>query len=52
MAHPDTGGASGALAMFAVLVLVMIASFIAWRAGMFGDRTSDQDNVTTPLHVR
>jgi hypothetical protein len=36
----DNGGTTGVVAIFAILLMIMIAGFIGWRAGLFGG-TSD-----------
>jgi hypothetical protein len=52
MANSDTGsGATGIVAIFAILLMIMVAGFIAWRAGVFGgagDNKSLDININTP----
>ena len=49
MPHPGSGSATAITAIFAVLLLVLIGTFVAWRGGVFGnaDRMGDTE-VHTP----
>lgn len=44
------GGATGIVAIFAIVLMLMIAGFIAWRMGVFGGGggKSLDINVNTP----
>jgi hypothetical protein len=48
----DSSGTTGIVAIFAILLMVAIAGFIGWQAGLFGgggdDRKSLDINVNTP----
>lgn len=50
MAETESSGNSGIVAMFAIVLLVLIAGFIAWQAGLFGGggKKSVDINVNTP----
>lgn len=52
MAESESSGSTGIVAIFAILLMVVIAGFIAWQAGVFGggggDRKSLDINVNTP----
>jgi hypothetical protein len=52
MAHSDTdGGATGSVAIFAILLMILFVGFVAWRAGVFGNSgasTSLDLNIHTP----
>jgi hypothetical protein len=50
MAESDSSGSTGIVAIFAILLMIVIAGFIAWRAGVFGggDHKSLDINVNTP----
>jgi hypothetical protein len=53
MADTERGsGSTGVVAIFAIVMLVLIAGFIAYRAGVFGGGESDHKsldiNVNTP----
>jgi hypothetical protein len=53
MAESERGsGSTGVVAIFAIVMMIVIAGFIAWRAGVFGggdsDRKSLDINVNTP----
>ena len=51
MAESDSSGSTGIVAIFAILLMVVIAGFIAWRAGVFGGgegKRSLDINVNTP----
>jgi len=52
MAESDSsGGSTGIVAIFAILLVIIIAAFLAWRAGIFGDGSSHETldiNVNTP----
>ena len=36
MAESESSGNTGIVAIFAILLMIMVAGFIAWRAGVFG----------------
>lgn len=36
MAESESSSNTGVVAIFAILLMIMIAGFIAWRAGVFG----------------
>ena len=41
----DNGGSStGVVAIFAILIMIMLAGFIGWRAGLFGGSSSGGDS--------
>jgi hypothetical protein len=40
MAESESSGNSGIVAIFAILLMIMIAGFIAWRAGVFGGESN------------
>ena len=51
MAESESSGSTGIVAIFAILLMIVIAGFIAWRAGVFGggsDRKSLDININTP----
>ena len=53
MAQSERGsGSTGIVAIFAIVLMVVIAGFLAYRAGVFGggdsDRKSLDINVNTP----
>ncbi len=51
MAESDSSSSTGIVAIFAILLMIVIASFIAWRAGVFGrggDHKTLEVNVNTP----
>ncbi len=41
MAQSESSSNTGVVAIFAILLMVMIAGFIAWRAGVFGGNDGD-----------
>ena len=43
MAESESSGATGVVAIFAILLMILIAGFIAWRAGVFGGGNSGGD---------
>jgi cytochrome b len=47
MSQTETDGPTGALAIFAILIMVLIAVFAAWRAGMFGSTQGRMDEPST-----
>jgi hypothetical protein len=52
MAESERGsGSTGVVAVFAIVMMVVIAAVIAWRAGVFGgggEKKSLDINVNTP----
>jgi hypothetical protein len=53
MAESERGSSStGVVAIFAIVMMIVIAGFIAWRAGVFGGGDSGKKsldiNVNTP----
>jgi hypothetical protein len=50
MAETESSGSTGIVAIFAILLMIVIAGFIAWRAGVFGgsDHKTLEINVDTP----
>jgi hypothetical protein len=49
----SSGGSAGVVAIFAIVMLVLIAGFFAWRAGIFGGGNSHHSidiNVNTPAN--
>jgi hypothetical protein len=36
----ESGGSTGVVAIFAILLMVVIAGFIGWRVGLFGGSSS------------
>lgn len=51
MAESESSSSTGIVAMFAILLMIIIAAFIAWRAGVFGggsDSKSLDININTP----
>jgi len=50
MADNGGGGSSaGVVAVLVIFIIVVVAGFFAWRAGVFGGKTTKIDvNVTTP----
>lgn len=50
----DSSGSTGVVAIFAILLMVLVAGFIAWRAGVFGggDDKSLDININTPGESR
>ena len=50
MAESEGSSSAGIVAIFAIVLLILIAGFIAWRAGVFGggsDHKSLDINVNT-----
>ena len=41
MAQSESSSNTGVVAIFAILLMVMIAGFVAWRAGVFGGGDGD-----------
>ena len=41
MAESESSGSTGVVAIFAILLMIVIAGFIAWRAGVFGGGNND-----------
>lgn len=41
MADSETSGSTGIVAIFAIMLMIVIAAFIAWRAGVFGSAGSN-----------
>ena len=37
----DSSGSTGVVAIFAILLMVLVAGFIAWRSGVFGGGDGD-----------
>ena len=51
MAESESSGSTGIVAIFAIMLMIVIAGFIAWRAGVFGggsDQKSLDININTP----
>ena len=51
MAESESSGSTGIVAIFAIMLMIVIAGFIAWRAGVFGgssDHKSLDININTP----
>ena len=52
MAETESSGSTGVVAIFAIVLLVMIAGFFAWRMGVFGGdgsgHTTHEFKITTP----
>jgi hypothetical protein len=48
----DSSGSTGVVAIFAIVLMVLVAGFIAWRSGVFGDgkRTLDIHVDTSGAH--
>ncbi|HTL34242.1 MAG TPA: hypothetical protein VL326_14025 [Kofleriaceae bacterium] len=44
MAESESSGSTGVVAIFAILLMIMIAGFIAWRAGVFGGGNGGSDS--------
>ena len=47
----SSGGSAGIVAIFAIVMLILIAGFFAWRTGLFGGGNSHHSvdiNVNTP----
>jgi hypothetical protein len=40
MADSESSGSTGIVAIFAIMLMIVIAAFIAWRAGVFGGSSS------------
>jgi hypothetical protein len=40
-------GSTGVVAIFAIVLMLVIAGFIAWRAGVFGGVDGDNDSKHT-----
>lgn len=53
MAHAESSN-TGVVAIVAIMLMLVVAGFIAWRAGMFGgqDRDIDVDIKTEPVGSR
>ena len=48
----DNGGSStGVVAIFAILLMVVLAGFIGWRAGLFGGSTNSGGDTHHTLDV-
>lgn len=50
MADSNSSGSTGIVAIFAILLMIMVASFIAWRAGVFGGG-GDQKSLDIQIHT-
>ena len=49
MSDNGGGGSTGVVAVLAIFLIVIVATFFAWRGGLFGGKTNRVDiNVTTP----
>jgi len=47
----SSGGSAGIVAIFAIVMLILIAGFFAWRMGVFGGGSGHRQldiNVNTP----
>jgi hypothetical protein len=43
------GGSAGVVAVLVIFIIVLVAGFLAYRAGVFGGKKTQVDiNVTTP----
>lgn len=54
MAESESSAGTGIVAIFAILLMIVIAGFIAWRAGALGgnDHETLEINVNTPSSSR
>lgn len=43
MAETESSGSTGIVAIFAIVLMIAIAGFIAWRAGVFGSANGGGD---------
>jgi hypothetical protein len=51
MAESESSGNTGVVAIFAILLMVMIAGFIAWRAGVFGGNGGGDTHHSLDINV-
>jgi hypothetical protein len=51
MAESESSGSTGVVAIFAILLMIMIAGFIAWRAGVFGGGGSNDTHHSLDINV-
>lgn len=47
----DNSGATSIVAIFAIILMLGIAGFIAWRAGVFGGVDGGNDTKTLDINV-
>jgi hypothetical protein len=47
----DSGGSTGFVAIFAIVIMLGIAGFIAWRAGVFGASNGDSKSIDVNLNT-
>ena len=47
----EGSGATSIVAIFAIILMLGIAGFIAWRAGVFGDADGGSDRKTIDINV-
>lgn len=55
MAETETPSTTGIVAIFAILVLIVIAAFLVWRTGLFGgDGSGGQKpfDIEAPVNVK
>ena len=45
MAESESRGSTGIVAIFAIMLMILIGGFIAWRAGVFGGGDSDRKSL-------
>ena len=51
MAQSESSGNTGIVAIFAILLMIMIAGFIAWRAGVFGKSGGGETHHSLDINV-
>jgi hypothetical protein len=52
MAESETSGSTGIVAIFAILLMIVVAGFIAWRAGVFGGGHSDHKSLDINVNTK
>ena len=51
MAESESSGNTGVVAIFAILLMIMVAGFIAWRAGVFGGNGDGDTHHSLDINV-
>jgi hypothetical protein len=51
MAESESSGSTGVVAIFAILLMIVIAGFIAWRAGVFGGGNGGDSHHSLDINV-
>lgn len=51
MAESESSGTTGIVAIFAILLMITIAGFVAWRAGVFGGNGNGDSHQSLDINV-